>query len=133
MQSLGSNMQTIYYALYEGLTDTLDKSGYKTGAKSKVYSVPQPFRVFVSPNKGDAEVQPFGIETQYTNVATTFDLTCPIKEDSILWVGVTPDLTAKGGGNVPYTHSVIRRAKAVNSLLFALKEVEVTCTPLQSL
>lgn len=126
MQSLGSNMQTIYYALYEGMTDTLDSSGYKTGAKTKTYSVPQPFRVFVSPNKGDAEVAPFGIDTAYTNVATTFDMSCPIKEDSILWVDVTPDLTAPGGGDVPYTHSVIRRAKAVNSLMFALKEVDVT-------
>lgn len=126
MQSLGSNMQTIYYALFEGWTDTLDASGYKTGAKSKSYSVPHPFRVFVSPNKGDAEVEPFGIDTPYTNVATTFDMSCPIKEDSILWVDVTPEMNVPGGGNVPYTHSVIRRAKAVNSLLFALKEVDVT-------
>lgn len=126
MQSLGSNMQTIYYALYEEGTDTLDSSGYKTGAKTKTYSVPQPFRVFVSTNKGDAEVEPFGINTPYTNVATTFDMSCPIKEDSILWVGVTPEIGVPGGGNVPYTHSVIRRAKAVNSLLFALKEVDVT-------
>ncbi len=124
MQSLGSNMRTIYYALYEGMTDTLDTSGYKTGAKTKTYSVPQPFRVFVSPNKGDAEVEPFGIDTPYTNVATTFDMSCPIKEDSILWVDVVPE-NVPGGGNVPYTHSVIRRAKAVNSLLFALKETDV--------
>lgn len=126
MQSLGSNMETIYYALYEGVTDMRDSDGYKTGAKSKVYSTPRPFRIFVSPNKGDAEVEPFGISTEYTNIATTFDMTCPIQEDSILWVGVTPDLTAPGGGSVPYTHSVTRRAKSVNSLLFALKEVSVS-------
>lgn len=126
MQSLGSNMQTIYYALYEGMTDVLDSYGYKTGAKAKAYSSPQPFRIFVSPAKGTAEVEQFGINTDYTNVMSTFDMSCPIKEDSLIWVGVVPEMLPQGGFSVPYTHSVTKRAEGLNSLLFAVKEVSVS-------
>lgn len=128
MQSLGANTQLIYYALYEGKTDALDANGYKTGEKVKGYSLPHPYRAYVSPNRGSAQGEPFGIELRYTNLMSTCDKTCPIKEDSILWVGVVPETAPYAGGTTPYTHRVVRRAAGLNTILFALEEVSVGCT-----
>ena len=132
MQSLGANTQLIYYALYEGMTDALDSDGYKTGEKVKGYGTPQPFRAYVSPSKGEASFEPFGINLSYTNLMSTCDKTCPIKEDTVLWVGVVPETRPYAGGTTPYTHRVIRRAEGLNTLLFALEEVTVSCESFQS-
>ena len=120
MQSLRANQQTVYYSLYLGMTDVLNASGYKTGEKLKAYSTPQPIRIFVSPAKGTAEIEQFGVNSDYTNVMSTFDTNCPIVEDTILWIGVTPE-----DQYTPYTHRVTKVAKWKNSILYAIKEVKV--------
>lgn len=114
MLSLCSNMQTIYYALYEGMEDIV-KDGLKTGSKSKVYSDPVAFKCNVSPARGMADTEQFGISTDYDRTITTSDLNCPIEEDTILWVGV-PTTQA-------HNYKVVRRAQSINSVLFAIKEV----------
>ncbi len=114
MQSLLANQQTIYYALYEGMTDIV-KDGLKTGSKQKTYSLPVAFRCNVSPARGSAEEEQFGINTDYDRSIVTSKMDCPIQEDSILWVGIpTTD---------PHNYRVVRRAVSLNSITFAIKEV----------
>ncbi len=116
MQSLASNTQQIEYALYLGMTDIL-VDGKKTGEKQKSYSEPQPFRIYVSPNKGEAAVEPFGQTEDYTNLMSTCDMTCPIAEDTILWIGIPS--TQK------HNYRVTKVAKGLNTILYAIKKVSV--------
>ena len=117
MQSLQSNTQLIEYALYTGMQDAL-VDGKKTGEKTKAYSTPKTFRIYVSPNKGEAAVEPFGQAEDYTNVMSTCDMSCPIAEDTILWIGIPS--TAK------HNYRVTKVARGLNSILYAIKKVSVT-------
>lgn len=126
MQSLRSNRKLIYYSLYLGNTEILDSNGRKTGEKRKTYSKPQSIRIFVSPAKGTAEVEQFGINDEYTNIMSTFDTNCPIKEDSILWIDQYPFADQNEEELVPYTHTVHRVAPWNNSISYAIKKVSVS-------
>ena len=126
MQSLRANRKTIYYSLYLGKTEILDSNGYKTGEKRKSYSQPQPIRIFVSPSKGSAEVEQFGINTDYTNVMSTFDANCPIKEDTILWIDANPYTDETMTALAPHTHVVTKVAPWLNSKAYAIRKVSVS-------
>jgi hypothetical protein len=114
MLSLTQNKQTIYYALYENRTDII-KDGLKTGSKEKTYSDPVAFRCNVSPARGVADEEQFGINTDYDRTIVTTVMDCPIQEDSILWVGI-PTTEA-------HNYRVIRKAVSLNSIVYAIKEV----------
>lgn len=117
MQSLASNTQKIEYALYTGMEDILI-DGKKTGEKQKGYSEPQTMRIYVSPNKGEAAVEPFGQQEDYTNVMSTCDMSCPITENTILWIGIPS--TQK------HNYRVTKVARGLSSILYAIKKVSVT-------
>lgn len=114
MLSLTQNKQTIYYALYEGMVDRI-KDGLKTGGKDKSYSEPVAFRCNVSPARGVADEEQFGINTDYDRTIVTSVMDCPIQEDSILWVGISTSQA--------YNYRVVRKAESLNSIVYAIKEV----------
>ena len=118
MQSLAINTQTIEYAVYEGMED-IYSDGKKTGEKRKKYSTPQKFRIYVSPSKGEAAVEPFGVNEDYTNTMSTSNMLCPIKEDTILWIGISST------GN-EHNYRVTRVARGLTSILYAIKKVSVS-------
>ena len=120
MTSLDLNKQKIWYSLYSGVTDIYDTNGDKTGEKEKVYYNPVPARMNVSAARGSAEVEAFGISEDYDRIITTSNVNCPIAEDTILWIGVTPGSTAS---SIPYNYRVVKVAKSINSVLYAVKEV----------
>jgi hypothetical protein len=127
MVSLPSNRQKIYYGELTGYTDIVDSDGYKTGEKEKVYSTPLPFLIYVSPAKGENSWNPYGIGDEYSNVMSTNDRTCPIQEDSVLWVGIDPEIDeTTGKATVEHNYIVTRRAEGLNSILFAIKRVDVS-------
>lgn len=127
MVSLQANRQKIYYGELEGYTDLLDDDGYKTGEKEKVYSTPLPFLIYVSPAKGENSWNPYGIGDEYSNVMSTNDRTCPIKEDSVLWVGIDPEIDeTTGRATVEHNYIVTRKALGLNSILYAIKRVDVS-------
>lgn len=118
MQSLASNTQKIEYALYLGLQDKL-VNGKKTGEKEKAYSEPQEFWIYVSPSKGEADVEMFGQDVAYTNLMSTCDTSCPINEETILWVG-------KSSKDGKHNYKVNRVARGLNSILYAIQKVDVS-------
>ena len=118
MRELEINKQNIHYALFEGYTDAVDGSGYKTGEKVKTYSAPVPLRINVSPARGNADRDIFGIDCSYTKTMTTADLSCPIQEDSILWIGIAP--------TEPYNYYVVRRAQSLHDIVYAIREVTLS-------
>ena len=112
------NEQTIYYALYEGFVPFVNSKGIDTGEKTQVYTAPISMQASVSAAKGSADVEMFGIDTPYTKTVVTCDLECPIREDSVLWIGADPVTE-------PYNYVVVRIARSLNSITYAVREVDV--------
>ncbi len=112
------NQQTIYYSLYEGIEDAVDADGNFTGEQVKAYSEPVAMRMNVSPNKGNAKEEAFGVETSYDRTMLTCQMDCPITEESLIWVGRTP---AEGAHN----YRVTRVAPGLMNIVYAIKEVSI--------
>ena len=118
MRELEINKHLIYYAVFTGYTDAVDASGYKTGEKTKTYSEPVPLRINVSPARGNAEREGFGIDLNYSKTMSTADMDCPIAEDSILWIGIEP--------TEPHNYYVVRKAVGLNDIVYAIREVKLS-------
>lgn len=116
MKALAINKQTIHYALFKEVADKL-ADGLKTGEKVKTYYDPVAFRANVSAARGTADTEQFGISDDYERTICTSDMTCPIAEDSILWVGVPV--------TDPYNYKVVKVARSLNSIVYAIKKVTV--------
>ena len=119
MQTLQRNAFTVWYQVYQGQQEIVDENGYATGSFADTYGPLQSAKLMVSPNKGDATLEVFGTLLDYDRVMSTADTTCPIDEQTILWL----DGASTTG---PYTHYVKQRAPWKNSLVFAVKQVEVS-------
>ena len=52
----------------------------------------------------------------YTKTVIVDDMSCPIDEHSILWIGVTPDS--------PHNYEVVQVAKSLNHISYAVQEVD---------
>ena len=126
MVSLAQNRQKIWYAELDGIVDAVDEDGYKTGEKVKSYTEPQPFLIYVAPSRGDTVWMPFGLARDYTNVMSTCDLRCPITETSVLWIGISPFNEDGTRNDVEHNYTVERVAIGLNSILYAIKRVDVS-------
>lgn len=119
MQNLARNDTVVWYCLYTGQTEIIDSYGNKTGTFTKTYGPLQSAMLMVAPNKGDAYEAIFGTLKDYDRAMTTADTSCPIDEETILWLDNAPT-------SGPYTHYVKKRAPWKNSIAFAAKQVEKT-------
>nr|DAR34153.1 MAG TPA: hypothetical protein [Caudoviricetes sp.] len=118
MFNLARNTSLLHYKLYLGQNEIVDEYGNKTGSFTKQYGDLQSAFLCVSPNKGDASLEPFGTLLDYDRTMITADTTCPIAEDTILWLD---GVNTTG----PYNYYVKKRAPWKNSIVFAVKEVDV--------
>lgn len=119
MRALERNKRTFYYALYEGKTALTDSNGMKTGEYGVSYSTPVQADMNVSAARGNADLEQFGVDVAYSHTAVTCDMTCPIDTHSIIWYGADPDTE-------PHNYVVVRVAKSLNSIMYALQEVNVS-------
>lgn len=115
MRALSRNKQTFYYALYQGETPATDEDGYYTGESEVTFSAPVKMKANISPARGEADVELFGVSEQYSKTIVTSDMRCPIDTMSRLWVGISTD--------EPYNYVVVRVAKSLNSITYAIREV----------
>ena len=120
MRTLKRNKQTLYYALYNSKTDETDSFGDKTGFKVSVYDKPVDLKANVSAARGSSDSELFGIDLDYNRTVCVEGIDCPIKEDTILWIESTPD------NDNPYNYVVVAKAKSLNNIVYAIKEVKVT-------
>ena len=116
MRSLERNKQTFYYALYSAVTEVKDENGDYTGEREVTYSSPVKYRANISAARGESETAPFGIETNYSKTISTSDMDCPIKEDTVIWIDKDPTTD-------PYNFFVVKVAKSLNCILYAIREV----------
>ena len=129
MRSLERNKVPVWYALYTGKEEILDEEGNKTGEYRNSYAPPIQIRIRVSPNKGEAQSEAFGMSLDYDCTMITTDA-LPIDEFSILWIGKEPilengayPLDSNGNQITGHTHVVVRVAKDINVTQYAIKKV----------
>jgi hypothetical protein len=152
VRTLVINKQNLFYALFVGREPAVDAKWRKTGEYVKTYSSPTQISMNVSPARGIAEHDMFGVELDYDRSMVTDDLDCPIDEHSAVWIFDNPrvaataevvslddetiqydgDKTTFGGYAVmldgvlvPPNYSVIRVAKSLNHITYALREVDI--------
>ena len=118
------NLKTIYYALSKEDASILDTDGNETGDHRIIYENPVSIDVNVSASRGVADVEMFGVGLNYEKVVLTADMNCPISETSILWIDVTPVIGEGGTTETPNDYQVVRVAKSLNYIAYAIRKVE---------
>lgn len=115
MRSLKRNQSTVFYSLKSETKDTFDKNG------NPIYSYSEPIKdsFTLSPNTGEAEMQPFGRDVDYDRNMITHDMECKIDEFSRLWIDKDP-LTES------HNYIVKKVAKSLNCIKYAIKEVNTS-------
>ena len=127
MKALARNKHTLYYALKTGLTNVNDSNGLYTGEQTPTYGTPVKVEMNISPATGRTVLEWMGIATNYNKVLVTDDMSCPITEDTILWIGVEPTVTVNGvSKSNPHNYLVSRVAKSLNSIVYGVIEVNVS-------
>ena len=119
MRSLARNKQKLHYALLVSRTEIIDADGNKTGEFENTYGNPIEFKANISPARGNADIDIFGANVNYSKTIVTTDMRCPIDENSLLWIDTDP-LTQ------PYNYVVTQVAKSLNVITYAIKEVRVS-------
>lgn len=124
MRCLKRNQKSFWYALYNGETEQKDSDGLYTGEIGPGYETPVQMKANISASKGTADTELFGKDLQYSRTIVTDDLSCPITEESAIWIGRNP--TDKSGNPVPHNYVVRRIAESLNSIVYAIQEVKAT-------
>jgi hypothetical protein len=122
MRSLERNKITFWYALYSDKIPVLDEYGNDTGQITTGYQNPVKTRQRVSPNKGEANTEAFGIATAYDRVITTTDK-LPLIETSILYIDVVPTLESDGSTKTAADYKVVKVAKDINVCSYAIQKI----------
>ena len=90
MKCMNRNLTPVWYCLYYGKVDAVDDRGYLTGEKVDYYGSPVMLYANVSPATGFTAAQMFGNLTEYDKVVVTDMVSCPIDENTVLFVDKEP-------------------------------------------
>ena len=116
MRCLWRNKRPFWYALYRGEAPAVDADGYETGEYKTVYDAPVCINGHVSAAKGVAQTEMFGNVSDYDKVIILEDETCPIDENTLLWIDISPD-----AGDADYI--VKRVARYMHGVSYAVSKV----------
>lgn len=126
MKALLRNKRSFWYA---NITDTEqitdDDTGYETGETYIGYSDPVEVKANISAARGNADLDEFGINANYSKTIVTDNLTLPIDKSTILWIDCEPDEFGEAG-EIKHDYVVVAVAKSLNSMTIAIKEVSVS-------
>jgi hypothetical protein len=122
MRSLERNKIPFWYALYSDKIPVKDEYGNDTGQTTTGYQNPVKTRQRVSPNKGEANAEAFGLTADYDRVIVTTD-TLPLTETSVLWINTIPVLNEDGSTATPHDYKVTKVAPDLNVKQYAIKRV----------
>lgn len=125
MRTLRRNKIKVWYVLYQGETEITDSLGNYTGEWEKTYSEPILLMANVAPATGATSIEAFGVDSDYTHVMVVEGTDCPLDEESQVWIGDDPTNATDG------FFKIVRVAKSLNHIRYALKEVQSTWPTLQ--
>lgn len=123
MRDLEANLQPIFYAMYVGEKDVLDKKGRPTGKKAPIYTNPRPFRVFVSTPSGEKKENPFGGFADYDKVMSTANADFKADEYSVYWIDTIPVLKEDGSTDTPFDYKTKRVAMWGGQKAYAISKI----------
>lgn len=133
MVSMEINKSTIWYSnLVQGESEpVLDRHGLMTGDFVQKYTKPVSLRAALSESiglnnlsaQGVAELDAYGITTNYTHRMIVEDMDCPLDEESIVWHDRDP---GDNPYDVPYEFRVIRASKTLNYKMYYLRQVNTS-------
>lgn len=123
MKTMERNKVEFSYLLYLGKTPILDGDGNEIGTGVS-YGDPVTMYANVSPATGFTQTEQFGTFTDYDKVIVTDDMSCPINENTVLFIDKPVEFDAEGK---PLHDYVARRvAKSLNSISIAISKVIVS-------
>ena len=125
MRGLVRNKSKFYYASYIGETEIIDEYGNSTGEYKILYSNLYEGSANISAAQGETKIRQFGESESYDKVIVLDDINTPINEHSILWVDTLPLLNEDGSTTTPHDYVVTRKAKSLNTVLLAIRKVDV--------
>lgn len=136
MRGLKRNKQKLWYQLYlehipvyetdlDGniIYDPVTGEPLLTGEYKVGYADPVEFRANVSAARGEANMDPFGVDTQYDKTVCSCDMDLPIDELSVLFVDKKPEFDADKTLMNTADYKVVKVAKSLNSVLYAIKKI----------
>lgn len=124
MKIMERNKSSFFYLLYAGKEQATNEDGDETGEKKVIYADPVAMRANVSAATGYAQTEQFGNFITYDKVIVTDDMSCPIDENSVLFLDKEPEFDEKG--NPLFDYRVKRVAKSLNSISIAVSKVTVS-------
>jgi len=113
-----------------GETPAFDGNGFETGEAIVVYTEPIKLRANVSPARGEAAIESFGVGLDFDKTIL-FQGMSPITETSILWVDSSVDNESPyvDGKRIPHDYIIRRIAESLpstNHTVVAIKKTHVT-------
>lgn len=124
MRLLKRYLQTIWYCQYQGQEVVTDENGYETGEMQVIYDRHVSLRCSVSSAKGYAQTEIFGSLDNYDKVIITDNTSCPIDENTVLFIDKTPEYAQDG--TPLYDYVVKRVSKSKNFISFAVAKVKTS-------
>lgn len=138
------NDQPFSYCLYDPSVQyaVLDEYGNETGEIIPCYESAVDFEANISPAIGQNQTEMFGGFDTYDKVIVTCDMSCPINENTVLFLDKEPEYTtvsthriatANGQTSITtteyslpaYDYIVKRVAKSLHSIAIAIRKVDV--------
>lgn len=124
MKTMERNKTPFWYLLYDKKVPVMDGDGNETGDYRVIYKEAVQRKENISAATGSAQVEQFGNFISYDKVIVTDDLSCPIDENSVLFIDKEPEYDPDG--NPLYDYIVKRVAKSLNSISYAVSKVNVS-------
>lgn len=125
MKIMERNKRSLWYLLYDHKAPAVDAEGNETGEEIIVYKPAVALRANVSPASGSSQVEQFGNLAGYDKVIVTDDMSCPIDENTVLFVDKEPEYR-EADGKPLYDYIVKRVAKSLNTIAYAVTKVSVS-------
>ena len=124
MKVMERNKRTFWYCLYDRKEPIVDEDGNETGEEQIVYKPAQSLRANISAASGSSQVEQFGNLAGYDKVIVLDDTSCPIDENTVLFIDKEPEYDEDG--KPLYDYMVKRVAKSLNSVSVAATKVSVS-------
>lgn len=124
MKVMERNKRTFWYCLYDRKEPIIDEDGNETGEEQIAYKPAQSLRANISAASGSSQVEQFGNLAGYDKVIVTDDTSCPIDENTVLFIDKDP--AHDEDGKPLYDYMVKRVARSLNSVSIAVTKVSVS-------
>lgn len=147
MRDLKRNQTEFWYCLLNPNTQEaiVDENGNETGELIPSYKKAVSMRANISPATGQNQVEQFGNLDSYDKVIVTCDMSCPIDENTVLFIDKRPEYTEVQTHEIiegqalyaddevvektyelpKYNYIVKRVAKSLNGISIAVRKVDV--------